>query len=201
MRISQPVAIEALANCSSRTSRWDRIHRGLGRLAAPVQDEHALLADLRQARREAGHPLRGLLVGDEAPGVVEQAGVHELGDRVDEARAAHADRFGVADHLERQPSPSIAHALDRAVGGAHPAPDLGGLERRAGRRRAREHALAGAQRDLAVGADVDEQPQATVARESGGQHPGDDVAADVGAEGGKHEGRRARMHRDAEVGG
>ena len=73
-------------------------------------------------------------------------------------------------------------ALDRALGRAHPAPDLRGLERGAGRRRCREHPLVRAQRNLAVGADVDEQPQPAVAGEAGREHPGDDVAADVCAE-------------------
>ena len=72
----------------------------VGIVAAPVQDEHALLADLGQPVGEPGQPLGRVLVGDEAPGVVEQAGVDELGDGVDEARAAHPDRLDVADHLE-----------------------------------------------------------------------------------------------------
>ncbi len=81
-------------------------------------------------------------------------------------------------------------ALDGAVGGAHAAADLGRLERRPGGRRRGEHAVDGPKRDLAVGADVDEQPQPPVARQPGGEHAGDDVAADVGAQRGEHE-RRA----------
>ena len=91
------------------------------------------------------------------------------------------------------------HALDRALGGAHAAADLGRLEGRAGGRRGGQHALVGAERDLAVGADVDEQPHALVAREAGGQHAGHDVAADVGAERREDDGRRARVDGDAEV--
>ena len=57
----------------------------------------------------------------------------QLGDRVHEARAAHADRVGVADHLERELLARDLDALDRALGRAHAAADLGGLEGRAGR--------------------------------------------------------------------
>ena len=92
------------------------------------------------------------------------------------------------------------HALDRALGRAHAAADLGGLERRAGGRRRGQHALARAERDLAVRPDVDEQPQPRVAREAGGEHAGHDVGADVGAQRREHDRRRARVHGDAEVG-
>src|SRR2546430_12481290 len=54
-------------------------------------------------------------------------------------------------------SRSDLHALDRALGGAHAAADLRCLERRAGRRGGGEHAVARAEHDLAVRADVDEE--------------------------------------------
>ena len=166
-----------------------------------MQDEHPLLADLGQPVSEPGEPLRGVLVGDEAPGMVEQSGVDELGDRVDEARPAHADRLDVSDHLEVEPVGVDRDALDGSVGGSHAAFDLGRLERRAGGGGRREHAVDGPQRDLAVGADVDEQPQPPVARQAGGEHAGDDVAPDVGAQRREHVRRRPRVHVDAEVGG
>ena len=99
--------------------------------------------------------------------------------------------------------PAVAqlHALDRAVGRAHAAADLRRLEGRAGGRRGGDHAVLVAQRDLRVRADVDEQPQALVARQPRGEDPRDDVAADVGAERREREGGRARVHGDAEVGG
>ena len=49
--------------------------------------------------------------------------------------------------------------LDRAVGRAHAAADRAALERRAGRGRGGQDPVAVAEHDLAVGADVDEQPQ------------------------------------------
>ena len=98
------------------------------------------------------------------------------------------------------------NALDRALGGAHAAADLGGLEGRPGRRGRGHHPLARAQRDLGVGADVDEQPHAAVAGEAGGQHarprcrrrrrrpaPGTPPPARAGA--------RARRSRAATAGG
>ena len=87
--------------------------------------------------------LGGILVGDEAPGVVEQAGVHELGHAVDEARAAHPDRLGVADHLQRERVVGDRHTLDGALGRAHPAADLRRLEGRAGGRGRRDAAPVG----------------------------------------------------------
>ena len=126
---------------------------------------------------------------------------HELGHAVDQPRAAQPDGLGVADDLQLDVVVGDADALDRALGGAHAAADLRGLEGGAGGRRGGEHALLAAQRDLAVGADVDEEPDAAVAREAGGQHAGHDVAADVGAQRGEDEGRRARVHADAEVAG
>ncbi len=98
-------------------------------------------------------------------------------------------------------SPAMRHALDRALGGAHAAPDLGRLEGRAGRRRGRDHALLRAERDLGVRADVDEEPHPAVAGEAGREHARDDVAAHVGAERGEGVGRRARVQRHAVVGG
>ena len=165
-----------------------------------MHDEHPLLPDLRQPSGEPGRDLGRRLVGHVAAGVVEQPGAHQLGHAVDEPRAAQPDRLDVADHLERQLAVLDLHALDRALGGAHAAADLGGLERRAGGRRGGDHALVLAEGDLAVRAHVDEQPQPLVARHAGGQQPRDDVAADVGAERREHERRRARVHAHAEVG-
>ena len=76
------------------------VDRVLGLLAAPGEHEHALLAHLDEPLGEHRVRLGGGLVGDEAAGVVEQAARDQLGDGVDEPRAAHADRVGVADHLE-----------------------------------------------------------------------------------------------------
>ena len=79
-------------------------------------------------------PSRSEAPGDEASRAVEDPGADELGDRVDEARAAEADRLDVADHLQLDLAVLDPHALDRAVGGAHAAADLGRLERRPGGR-------------------------------------------------------------------
>ena len=99
----------------------------------------------------------------------------------------------ITSSVTRRPAiftPSIA-----PVGGAHAAADLRGLERRPGRRGGGHDAVLVAERDLRVRADVDEQPQALVAREAGGEHARDDVAADVGAQRRERERRRARVHR------
>ena len=107
---------------------------------------------------------------------------------------------GVADHAEHDLVVLDAHGLDRAVGGAHAAADLRRLEGRPGGRGRGEQPLGVAERDLAVRADVDEQPQPLVARHARGQQARDDVAADVGAERREDVRVRARVHGDAEVG-
>ncbi|MFZ0090509.1 MAG: hypothetical protein WAL63_13430, partial [Solirubrobacteraceae bacterium] len=81
--------------------------------------------------RCAAASVRRVVVGNEAAGW-SSSPVDELGDRVDEPRAAHPDRLGVADHVERQRAVTDLHPLDRAVGGTHPAADLCRLERRPG---------------------------------------------------------------------
>ena len=187
-----PVAIDALANWSSRTSRCDRNTDDSG--SEPPRQSSTNTRSLsifvsRSARPGCRHGR--IVVGDEPTRVVEQAAMDELGDRVDEPRPADPYRLDVPDHVQRDAIVGRdLDAFDRALRRPHPAPDLRRLERRPGRRRGRDHALVRAERDLAVRADVDEQPQTTVPRQTGCQHPGDDVPSDVRAERREHE-RRA----------
>ena len=88
-----------------------------------------------------------------------------------------------------------------SVGRAHAAADRATLEGRSRRGRGGQDGLAVAQHDLAVGADVDEEPGALVAVHAGGQHPGDDVAADVGPERGEEVGASTRVERQTDLGG
>ncbi len=171
-------------------------------LLPPVQDEHALAVLQRHdARGEAGRELGRLLGVREAPGVIEQAALGELGHGVDQAGAADADGLDLADHAQVERAAVDLDDLDGAVGGAHAAADLRRLEGRTGRRRRREDALLAAERDLAVRADVDEQAQPLVAVHAGREQAGHDVAADVRAERREHAGGRVRVDGDAEVGG
>ncbi len=55
--------------------------------------------------------------------------------------------------------------------------------------------------DLAVGADVDKEAQATIAVEAAGEDAGGDIATDVGAERREDVGGRIRMDLDAEIDG
>ena len=91
--------------------------------------------------------------------------------------------------------------LDRPVRGPHPAPDRAALEGRPGRRRGDDDPVAVAHDDLAVGADVDEEPGPLVAVHPGRQHAGDDVAADVGTERGEEERAGARVEVEPDLGG
>ena len=99
--------------------------------------------------------------------------------------------------------------LDGAVGGAHAAADRAALEGRAGRR-------GGGQRSRSPSPSTISQlvptsmnsRSALVAVHAGGQHAGDDVAADVGAERGEHDARgpagaraSAELGRPARTGG
>ena len=125
----------------------------------------------------------------------------ELGDGVDEARAAEPDRLHVADHRQLDLAVDDLHAFDRPVGSTHAAADLRRFERRAGRRGRRQRAGGRPEHDLGVRADVDEEPQALVERQPGGEDAGHDVGPDVGAEGREEHGRSALVHPHAEVGG
>ena len=101
--------------------------------------------------------------------LVHPARAPELGQDVDEARAADPDRLDVADRLDaRSPSPSSRTRLDRAVGAGHAEAQQAALEGRAGRARGGEEARAVGHHDLGVGADVDEHPDARAAREVDG---------------------------------
>ena len=123
-----------------------------------------------------------LVDGDEAAGLVEQADAGQLRDGIDEAGATQSGGFDIADDVDEQLVPFYADGLDRAVRGAHPTPDLRGLEGRAGGSRGGEQSVGVAEHDLAVGADVDEQAQSAVPVHAGGEYAGDDVAADVRAQ-------------------
>ena len=107
----------------------------------------------------------------------------------------------VSDHRQLDLAVDDLHAFDRAVGGTHAAADLRRLERRAGRRRRRQRTGRRAEHDLGVRADVDEEAQALVERQPGGEDAGHDVGPDVGAEGREEHGRGALVHAHAEVGG
>ena len=173
---------------------------GIARLARPGEYEDPLALDCDQALRQHGVQLGRGLVGDEAPGVVEQAALDELRDGIDEPRAADSEWCAVADHAEHDLVAGDAHRLDRAVGGPHAAADLRRLEGRPGGCGGGEQPLGVAERDLTVRADVDEQAQPLVAGHAGGQQARDDVAADVRAECREDVRVRPRVHGDAEVG-
>ena len=134
----------------------------IANLAKPVQDEDPLLAELGQPRSDARRDPNGLLVGDKPPRGVDELQSDQLGYGVHEAGAAETLRFGVADDTELESVGGHPHDLDRAPGGAHAAADRRALERRTGRGGRRKQPIAVAEHDLAVGADVEEQPDPRV---------------------------------------
>ena len=141
------------------------------------------------------------LVRDVPAAAVDQARLDQLGDRVDQTGAAQALCLDVADHLAGDVVVAHLDHLDGAVGRAHAALDRPALEGRTGGCGGRQDALAVAEHDLAVGADVDEETKPLVPVHPRGQHPGHDVAADVRAECGQQHRAGPRMHGDAEVAG
>ena len=163
---------------------------------APVHDEDALLADERQPVGDARCDLGGDLVGREAARVVEQPGARPARPRSRRARSrtCRRARRRRSPRASNSPSaiftPSIAPSAARMPQRICAASNAGPAGRGGG-----DDAVLVAERDLGVRADVDEQPQPLVAREAGGEHARDDVAADVGAERRERERRRARMHR------
>src|SRR5262249_62381865 len=104
-------------------------------IAEPRRQPIALL-DLNQTRR------------------VDDAGVEQAGQQVDEPRAADAERRRLTDGVDVD---VVVHggAIDGAEGAAHPVTDLRALERRPGRRRAGEKARARPEHHLTVRPDVD----------------------------------------------
>ena len=128
--------------------------------------------------------------------LVDDAGQVHLGDDFDDPRTANTRDAGpcrrggecrvvgpqvAADHLvawlERRGIDP--HALDRARRGTLSAADLRAFERRAGRARAREQALAVSEHDLRIGADVDEQRDLCALVRSLGQDHAGRIRADV----------------------
>ena len=85
-----------------------------------------------------------------------------------------------------------ADALDRAGRGPLAAADLGALEGGAGRRRGREQAVAVAEHDLGVGADVDDERRPRSVGRLGEDHAGG-VGADVAGDAGQDVDAGARM--------
>ena len=119
-----------------------------------------------------------------------------LCDRLDNSRSADPRYAGrrrrlgetrlvgpqvTADHLEARLERRAvdADALDRAGRRSLPAGNLGALEGRAGRGRAREQALAVTEHDLGVGAHIDDEPHLVAEIGRLGQHHAGGVGADV----------------------
>ena len=110
----------------------------------------------------------------------------ELGDRVDEPRTAQALGLSVSDHAQLEPFGRYLHHLDGAGRGSHAAADHRPFERGAGRGGGGQQAVAVAEDELAVRADVQEQPYPRVAVHARGKKSCNDVASDIGAESGEH---------------
>ena len=144
-----------------------------------------------------------LALADEDALGIQDPGVEQLGDRIDDAAAAEADGLLVrlADDAERRLHRlGIDDAgLDRAVRCAHAAGDVAALEGRACRAGARDHEVAVAEDDLAVRAEVDEQGQLVAVPEHAGERTGGDIAADIGADVRRKADGGVRMGGQAEV--
>ena len=140
------------------------------------------------------------LVGNEPARLIEQPEPDQPGDRVDQPGAAQAAAVDVADDVELHFVGGHRHDLDGPVRGPHAAADRRALEGRARRCRGREQPLAVPEHDLAVRADVHEQPDARVAVHARREQAGHDVAAHICAEGGEHDGAGPRVDADPDLG-
>ena len=120
-RIAQPVAIDAFANCSSRTSRCERkTSSARGRRRSPRRSSRAAPT----SRARSGRSGRGCRR--------RRARRPRRRGRSRRGRRGSTSPITVSSHV----AVDDLHAFDRAVGGAHPAADLRRLERRPGGRRA-----------------------------------------------------------------
>ena len=174
----------------------------------PVQHEDPLLAPLDQRGQpvgEAGRELGGDLVGDEAAGRVEQPDLDQLGDRVDQPGAAEPARLDVADHAELAPPPSSAgSSLITSM-----APSAARMPQRIAPPSNAGPAGAAVERIRSPSLSTISQLVPTSMKSRvrlsrsmpGGEHAGDDVAADVGAERGEEHRAGPGVQREPEVGG
>ncbi len=136
----------------------------------------------------------------------------QLGDRLDDPGAADTGdvRAGerrivrpdvAADHAEAglERVRVDADALDRAGRGALAAADLRALEGGAGGARCGQHAVAVAEHDLGVGADVDDQVDLLAEIRCLGEDHAGGVGADVARDAGQHVRTRARVDGEPEL--
>ena len=180
--------------------RQENRSRDIARLAEPVQNEHPLLAQHGQPRCQRRRELGRDRVRHQPAGAVEQARLHQAGHRVDEPGPAQASRLASPMTVSVSPSapietpsmaPSAARMPHRIAAPSNAGPAGAAVA---------EQPVAVAEDDLAVRADVDEQPRPRVPVHAGGEQPGGDVAADVGPECREHERPRTRMRRHVQVG-
>ena len=195
------------------------VERGLGELDLPdvVLRDHELglagpehVREGASVRDDAGRSGRERAVdrpvGREHPCQV------ELGDRLDDPGAADAGHVHVGE--SRLVRPRIApdhadarleglrvdaHALDRPRRRPLSAGDLRALERRAGRARRGQQALAVAEHDLGVRADVDDEVHLVAEVRSLGEDDARGVGTDVARDAGQDVRPRAAVHGEAEV--
>ena len=179
---ASPVAIAAFANCSSRTSRWDRYTAPSSRpLRFQWRTKIRSPSSASEAAARSGSGSEPL-DRDEAAGRVEQAR-GPARPRRRRTRSRTGRRGSVADDVQLDRvrpirTTSIAPWAARIPHWIYAASNAGPAGA------AVQRALAEPSDDLAVGTDVDEEAQAAVTGHPR-REPRRDVAADVGAERGE----------------
>ncbi len=139
-------------------------------------------------------------MSDKPAAAVEQAGAAQRRNRVEHARAAYAHRLLVADHSDLDPVRRDRDALDRALGGAHPAGDVAALQCRPRRARGGDDLAAMDEGHFGVGADIHhERRRGARPQRLGGEQRGDMVAPDEAADIRREMKIRAGGDRDAEI--
>ena len=133
----------------------------------------------------------------------DDGGAVELGNYIDDARTADADRLlpGVSDNGELRLHRIAVNfdCLDCTVGCAHAAGDIAALKCRTGGACARHHEVAVAEDQLAVGAEVDEQRKFILVPDQARERACGDIAADIRADVGRDENFGVGVCHKAEV--
>ena len=168
----------------------------------PGQREHPLAVDLAEPVGEARQLVGRCFVGDEAAAGVEQADLDQLGDGIDQARPAQSLGGDVADHLAGRRRRRVTLTTSMAPSAAR-MPQRIAPPSKAGPAGAAVETMRSPSpstiSQLVPTSMNSRMP--LVAVHPGREHPGHDVAADVGAERRQHDGASARVDVDAEVAG
>ena len=189
---------------NSRLGKLQLPYVTLGQIDARARDristknEDPLLTAHHQPVGHVRGQLHGAFIRNEATRLIDQSHAHEFGDGIHQPGSADTRGLDVIDHFHLDAGLVDPNDFNRSTGRTHAAGNRRGFERRTRRCCCRQQSVSVAEDHFAVGADVDEQPNALIAIHAARQGTGDDVATHVGPQGGEQAGARSGVDLDAE---